>query len=95
MYQHRLRTFTILRTARFLVRLQAVNIQFPRDTCRTVDAACVVPSGTDVRLAVCNSRNGELDSVARSVSAHHRTVPEFGCEIRRIVGMQNGWAASR
>src|SRR3974390_3115015 len=81
---------------RKLVGQEPVDLKFAGDAGRRIGAPRVVTSGADVDLAVCNGWHGEFDGVSRFVTTPGRlgTIPQFGCQIRGVIGMENGRATA-
>ena len=80
---------------RSLVWLQAVHVQFARDTGRAKSTTGVVATGFDVDFAVSDGGDGELEGVSSGIRRDHRTVPQIRRKCRGCVGMKSSPSARR
>src|ERR1700741_3827929 len=79
-----------------LVGQKAVHVEFPGNAGGRVGAASIVATGADVDLAVGDGRHGEFDGVSGPIAIPSGlgTIPQFSCEIRGVIGMENRDAAA-
>jgi hypothetical protein len=74
---------------------QTVYIQFARNRCAIVGTADVIASRAHVDLSISDGRNGELDGIARGVSAALGAVPQFCADVVGIISVQDNGTTTR